>query len=80
MVLFFSERCVVLQGRKQFRWAGWNCGYQKDGQTLFKALCQKESFQKLETTTTPQSPTNSDIDIHEPLGIYSLEEARNPHF
>ena len=60
MVLFFSERCVVLQGRKQFRWAGWNCGYQKDGQTLFKALCQKESFQKLVTTTTPQSPTNSE--------------------
>ena len=38
----YNERCVVLQARKQFRWSGWNCGFRRDGETQFKALCQKE--------------------------------------
>ena len=39
----FSDRCVILQGRKMMRWAGWNCGYTKDGNVKFKALCMKEN-------------------------------------
>ena len=40
-----------------FHWAGWNCGYQKDGKTLFKALCQKENILSVSTS----SPVETEV-------------------
>ena len=52
----FSDRCVILQGRKMMRWAGWNCGYTKDGNVKFKALCMKENQLRVSSSNAGSSP------------------------
>ena len=33
------------------RWAGWNCGYTKDGNVKFKALCMKKNQLSLSSSS-----------------------------
>ena len=51
----FSFSCSSLQGRKMRRWAGWNCGYTKDGNVKFKALCMKENELSLSSNNAGSS-------------------------
>ena len=60
----FSDRCVVLHQAKHWDWAGWNCGYQKDGQTEVRALCQKDQVSQAssldsEVKSEPEKPEES---------------------
>ena len=51
-----GEGCVVLQGRKLLRWAGWNCGYQRDGNTKFRALCMRDNLLTLSGPAPAPAP------------------------
>ena len=62
-----SDRCVVLHQARHWGWSGWNCGYQLDGETEVRALCEKdqasqattlgqEQKSEVESPASPASP------------------------